>query len=235
MTPGPAGREVADHWAAREVVDARIDGAKPVRLPGGRVTLLRVEPGEYVHYDGREYLGLPNRSRYAVEVDGVIRGHVAYPAGVGGRWRAWTLGNVSRRHTHRDVVRRKDLSDPDSSRDGRDGLALRFAGWAEAGLAPTASEVRAVHEGMATEDDAEAASWAATKAAYDAHDAERRVAETARRESEWREARQRRVRAREALQSIREGLRTSLSNAELAGVEDALAELAGEPARPQGL
>ncbi len=122
--------------------DTVITDTKPTKRlweDGCEIALIRIAPrcptatGDA---EGRE------RSRYRVEVDGIVRGHIIYVQSWYGSWEARSLGALAR-----DTDRETRLDSPFSvdgtpfQKPSRDDLARRFPGWITAGRAPSAEEL----------------------------------------------------------------------------------------------
>jgi hypothetical protein len=116
--------------------------ARTLTVDGHRIALFSVEPQVAAPMvrdsDGRE------RSRYRVEVDGIVRGHIVYIQSWYGSWEALNLGPLTRQGRHPE--RLNAIVSADGSpyqKPTRDSLARAFPGWIAAGRAPSHEELAA--------------------------------------------------------------------------------------------
>ena len=196
-----------------------------IRVGASAIVLRRVAPTMTGPDQGA--LRPAEKSRYAVEVDGILRGHIAYPYGFDAVWEAYSLGRCTPGRP--GPVRLLGPLSPDGCfvrRDRRE-LARLFPDWIARGLAPTEAEI-ADHAAAESEARTLREAEAARERAAEAADRERLRAQAsaarAVRESEQAErlATLRRLRDREP---------GSLTNAEIDALEWAIDSLVAHTPR----
>jgi hypothetical protein len=128
--------------ASTPIIQQRTRRLRPITADGHEVRLIAVEPQIAAPAqrgsDGRE------RSRYQVEVDGILRGHIVYIQSWYGSWEALSLGALTRQGGQ--PQRLNSLFSTDGTpyqSPTRDGLAARFPEWIAAGRAPSPDELAA--------------------------------------------------------------------------------------------
>lgn len=200
--------------------------AETILVGASTIVLRRVAPAMTAPDQGA--LRPAEKSRYAVEVDGTLHGHIAYPYGFDAVWEAYSLGRCTPGRP--GPVRLFGPLSPAGAfvrRDRRD-LARLFPDWIAQGLAPTEAEIAAY---AAAEIEARALRQAEAAREHAAREAEReRVraeisAANAARENE-------RAERLAALRGLRERGSNTLTNAEIDALEWAIETLAsGTPRR----
>lgn len=157
------------------------------------------------------------RAAFEVRVDGVRRGMLVLPHGFGKDWQAWAFGYVVRPAWDNDHARLLNGYGKAGHGDDPQALLARFAAWNDGGLVPTVEEVSAF-----------VAQVAEDRRLREEEDARR--AETSRIEEKARKARERAARAARlaSLESVRDRLAASLTNEEVAALEDTMAALRSE-------
>ena len=127
---------------------------KPIKLgesrsymvEGMEVVLTRVEPTYFSYLFGdREHRTNEQKSRYAVTVEGKLRGHIQVASGFGNPWHVSALGTI--RHWAAEWERDRPVSVYSSSikrsdvREDRDGMVLHIPRLIAEGHLPTAEEI----------------------------------------------------------------------------------------------
>lgn len=191
-----------------------------IQVGASTIVLRRVAPA--MTDPGQGALRAAEKSRYAVEVDGTLRGHIAYPYGFDAVWEAYSLGGCAAGRP--EPVR---LFGPLSAagafvrRDRRE-LARLFPDWIARGLAPTEAQIAECTAAAAEARALREAEAALERAAEDA-DRQRLRAQVAAAQA----AREREHAERLAtLRRLRERAAGPLTNAEIDALEWAIDSLA---------
>lgn len=187
----------------------KLGESRSYMVEGTEVVLTRVEPTYFSYQFGdREHRTNEQKSRYAVTVEGKLRGHIQVASGFGNPWHVSALGTT--RQWAAEWERSRPVSVYSSSikrsdvREDRDGMVLHIPRLIAEGHLPTAEEIeqgkldrKEADRLRAEEDEARRVQWAKERE-------EREVAEAAKRKEVF-----------DTLIGIRDRLQGQMSNFEV--------------------